>query len=374
MDSLSITPSETIFLELKNINSPLDKKYKILQYSQQIIKNENNIFDLIYYKGNKKKFNYVKNIYTTERSKIKKQILTQSQKDIIFKSSNIINIKSFDLDKINVHSNASLFEGIFISGLLRHLENKKINQAKILEYKKKNKFVFKRPSLSLKKDLALNKFFLKNKKNFTSEENKVLSNNNSSIDNNREKLNSETKIDFSSVKDLFDNDSMDVNTKNEFRKTMNSIFCRPYHTLNKDKKNFSSVNFFDIQSKKLKMNGIKDQKMNLKHKKLSKLLFSKVFKEENKIVNNLNEINHNLIDFKHTKNFNSNDSKIVNIERNFLTPRNNKYKNINEVLTSFHKSLYRFPVINKFIYGSKNPKIIFSKSKITSKIDSNLSK
>ena len=373
MKSLSLTPNDNIFLGI-NVNFPLSKKYQILPYTQQIIKNENNIFDIIYYKGNKKKFNYAKNMYITEKSKINKQILTQSKKDKIFKSSKIINIKTFDLDKIDVNSPLSLFEGNFISSLIRHLNNKKMSQEKMLEYKKKNKFVFKRPSLSLKKNIILNNFVNNNKNNFISEENKMISNNNSYIENNKEILINDSKINFSSINNLLDNDTMDIKTKNEFNRTINSILSKPNHTLNKDKKSLSSINFFEIQSKKIKLKGSKYQNMNLKSKKLSKLLFSKVFKEENKIVNNLNEINNNLIDFKYSNNLNTNDTQTSNIDNNFLTPRNNKYKKINEILTSFHKSLYKFPVINKFIYGSKNPRTIFSKSKIKPKIDSNLSK
>ena len=52
---LSIIPPESLFLKIKSINNPLNKRYKILPYSQQIIGNENNIFDLIRFQGNKKK-------------------------------------------------------------------------------------------------------------------------------------------------------------------------------------------------------------------------------------------------------------------------------------------------------------------------------
>ena len=166
MNSLSLTPNRNIFFEIKNINSPLNKKYKILPYSQQIIKNENNIFDLIYYKGNPKKYNYLKNLYTTEQNNIKREILIQSKNDKKYKNSNIINIKTFDADKINIHSAISILEGNLISGLINYLKNKKSNQAKMVEYKRKNKFVFKRPSLTLKENLGLNKFFNKNKNNF----------------------------------------------------------------------------------------------------------------------------------------------------------------------------------------------------------------
>ena len=376
MESISLTPKDNVFLGI-NVNSPLSKKYNILPYTQQIIKNENNIFDIIYYKGNKKKFNYIKNIYINEKSKIKNQILTQSKKDKIFKSSKIINIKTFDLDKISVHSPLSLFEGTLISGLIRHLNNKKIAQKKILENNKKNKLVLKRPSLSLKKNITLNNFLNKKQNNFFSEENKIISNNNSYIENNNETLNNDSKINFSSINNLFDNDAMDIKTKNEFQKTINTIFSRPFPTLNKDKNSLSSINFFEIQSKKIKIKGTKDQKMNLKRKKLSKILFSKLFKEENKIVNNLNEINSDLIDFKysnHSNNSNITDNQTLNMNNNFHTPRNNKYKKMNEILTSFHKNLYKFPIINKFIFGAKKPRTLFNKPKIKTKIDSNLSK
>ena len=373
MNSLSLTPNRNIFFEIKNINSPLNKKYKILPYSQQIIKNENNIFDLIYYKGNPKKYNYLKNLYTTEQNNIKREILIQSKKDKKYKNSNIINIKTFDADKINIHSAISILEGNLISGLINYLKNKKSNQAKMVEYKRKNKFVFKRPSLTLKENLGLNKFFNKNKNNFFTDDKKDISNNTSINKNENEELNNESKMKFNSIYNILDENIMDIKTKNELQKTMNTFYSSKYRTLNKDKKYLSSDNFFGIQSKKIKIKGTKEQKLNLRRKKLSKLLFSKLFKEENKIMSNLNEINNDLIDFKNSNNFNISDSQTLNIESTFHTPRNNKYKNVNEILTSFHKNIYQFPKINKFIYGSKNPGKFFSKPKIKSKIDTNIS-
>ena len=373
MNSLSLTPNRNIFFEIKNINTPLNKKYKILPYSQQIIKNENNIFDLIYYKGNPKKYNYLKNLYTTEQNNIKREILIQSKKDKKYKNSNIINIKTFDADKINIHSAISILEGNLISGLINYLKNKKSNQAKMVEYKRKNKFVFKRPSLTLKENLGLNKFFNKNKNNFFTDDKKDISNNTSINKNENEELNNESKMKFNSIYNILDENNMDIKTKNELQKTMNTFYSSKYRTLNKDKKYLSSDNFFGIQSKKIKIKGTKEQKLNLRRKKLSKLLFSKLFKEENKIMSNLNEINNDLIDFKNSNNFNISDSQTLNIENTFHTPRNNKYKSVNEILTSFHKNIYQFPKINKFICGSKNPGKIFSKPKIKSKIDTNIS-
>ena len=145
---LILTPPESLFLKIKSINNPLNKRYKILPYSQQIIGNENNIFDLIRFQGNKKKFNQFKSIYTEERNKIKKEILIHQKKEKIFKNSNVINIQTFDADKINIHSPMSIMEGNFISGLIQYCKNKKIKNKKILEYKKKNKFVFKRASVT----------------------------------------------------------------------------------------------------------------------------------------------------------------------------------------------------------------------------------
>ena len=372
---ISITPRQSLFFGIKNINSPLDKKYRILPYSQQIIKNENNIFDLIYFKGNQKRFNQLKNTYIEERNKIRKEYFTQKQKEKIFKSSNIININTYDEEKINIHSPISVMEGNFMSNLIQYCKNKKKRIQKLIEYKKKNKFVFKikRPSLTQNLFFNNNRSKIKNRKGLfellknLSEENKIISNNSltNSI-NNSEKNNNEN---FSSINNiLIEDDSLSPSKNNEFRKTINTIFSKTYNKLNKDKKSLSANNFFGIQNKKIKLIGTKEQKMDLKHKKLSKLFFSKVFKEENNIVKKLNEINNDLLDFKYNSHYFDNETDNI-----FTTPkRKNNYKRINENLTSLHKQLYEFPETNEYIYGSRNPTTIFSKSKIKPKIETNL--
>ena len=373
---ISITPRQSLFFNIKNINSPLDKRYKILPYSQQIIKNENNVFDLIYLKGNKKRFNQLKNTYLEEKNKIRKEFFSQKQKEKIFKSSNIININTFDEDKINIHSPMSVMEGNFMTCLIQYCKNKKKRIQKMIEFKKKNKFVFKIKRPALTQNLFFNRFKIKNRKglfekmNNFSEENKAISNDSftNSI-NNSEKNNNENTIKFSSINNiLIEDDSVSLSKKNEFRKTMNSIFSRTYNKFNKDKKSLSANNFFGIQSKKIKLFGTKEQKMDLKHKKLTKLFFSKVFKEENNIVKKLNEINNDLLDFKYKSHYFDNETDNI-----FITPkRKNNYKLINENLTSLHKQIYEFPETNEYIYGSRNPTTIFSKSKIKSKIETNL--
>ena len=287
----------------------------------------------------------------------------------------------------------SIMEGNLISGLIQYCKNKKIKNKKLLEFKKKNKFVFKRAPMTQDFHLNLNNF--SPKKNHIQDKNKDLSSNNSDsfseksnkenyVKNNDKKYIKENrriskkgfdKMKFSSIYDFFldDDYSPSHESQNEFRKTMNSIFYRPYNKLNKDKKSLSADNFFGIQSKKIKLDGNKDQILNLRHKKLSKLFFSKLFKEENKIVGNLREINNNLIDIKYFKHL----EYYGTITNTFRTPRKKKFKNIykalKENLTSFRKNIYEFPEVNKYIYGSRNPLAIFSKLKIKSKIDSNLS-
>ena len=390
MDSdLSITPRESLFLKIKSINNPLNKKYRILPYSQQIIRNENNIFDLIRFKGNKKKFNQFKSIYTEEQNKIKKEILIHQQKEKIFKNSNVINIQTFNPDKINIHSPMSIMEGNFISGLIQYCKNKKIKNKKILEYKKKNKFVFKRASvtqdfnlktLSPKKSVSKNKDIssINSNSNNISEnsnnENYFKMNTNRDLKENSKISHNDKKLKIMSIYDFFLDEEFtpSLESKNEFRKTMNSIFYKSYNKLNKDKKSLSADNFFGIQSKKIKVDGNKDQKLKLRHKKLSKLFFSKLFKEENKIVGNLNDINNNLLNIKNTNHI----EDLNTITNNFRTPKKNlinKYKEIKENLTSLHKKIYKFPEVNQYIYGSRNPLSIFSKLKIKSKIDTNLS-
>ena len=172
MDSdLSITNRKFLFLNIKSINSPLNKKYKILPYSQKIIRNENNVFDLIHFLGNKKKYNQLKKIYTDEQNKIKKEILIQKKKEKFYKNPNIINIKTFDIDKINIHSPMSIMEGNFISGLIQYSKNKQKKMKKMTEHNKKNKFVFKRASTA--QDLTLNNYFRKKNRNSIKGENKM---------------------------------------------------------------------------------------------------------------------------------------------------------------------------------------------------------
>lgn len=389
---LSITPHQFLFLNIKSINSPLNKNYKILPYSQKIIKNENNVFDLIHFLGNAKKFNQLKKIYSDEKNRIKKEILAQKKKEKFFKNSNIINIKTFNADKINIHSPMSIMEGNFISGLIEYKNNKQKKKKKILDFQKKNKFVFKKPSQTL------NNFFRKKNRislkdnNLFLEENKDVSNVNSisDINNNSQNntiveqtndLKQDNKITNNgnkskySIFNLFNEEYPEtIEDKNEFRKTINSIFYRAYNKLNKDKKSLSADNFFGIQSKKIKLEGNKNQILNLRHKKLSKLFFSKLFKEENKIVGNLNQINNNLINIKYSNYLEEmNTINIIN-SHTFRTPKKkNIYKKIKENLNSFHKNIYEFPEVNKYIYGSRNPLSIFSKLKIKPKIDSNLS-
>ena len=384
---LILTPPESLFLKIKSINNPLNKRYKILPYSQQIIGNENNIFDLIRFQGNKKKFNQFKSIYTEERNKIKKEILIHQKKEKIFKNSNVINIQTFDADKINIHSPMSIMEGNFISGLIQYCKNKKIKNKKILEYKKKNKFVFKRASVtqdfhlknfSPKKIDSKNKDFSSNNSYFSSEnsnnENNIKINTKRDIKENSKISHNDKKLKIMSIYDFFMDDDFtpSLESKNEFRKTINSIFYRSYNKLSKDKKSLSADNFFGIQSKKIKVDGNKDQKLKLRHKKLSKLFFSKLFKEENKIVGNLNDINNNLLNIKNSNHI----EDLKTITNNFRTPRKNlknNYRELKENLTSLHKKLYKFPEVNKYIYGSRNPLSIFSKLKIKSKINTHLS-
>ena len=82
MDSnILTTPRKFVFLGLQSINKPINKKYKILPFSQQIIGNENKVFDLIYLLGNNKK-NYIqlKDIYEKEQYNLRQQIIKQKSK------------------------------------------------------------------------------------------------------------------------------------------------------------------------------------------------------------------------------------------------------------------------------------------------------
>ena len=370
MNSDLLIPShKPIFFNIKSINSPLNKKYRILPYTQKILDNENKVFDLIHYLGNQKKFNQLKNIYTEEQNQIKKEIFVQKNKEKFFKNSSVINIETFDTNKINIHSPMSILEGNFISGLIHHSKNKQKKRNKMIEFKKRNKFLFKRAAMSYDNFFNRKKINLKQNVGLV-EENKEISDNSVY---NKEITKLKKRLNHASIINLLDEELPDnLENKKEYRKTINSIFFRPYNNLTKDQKSLSTDNFFGIQSKKIKINGNKLQILNLKHKKLSKLFFSKLFKEENKIIDNLNEINNNILDMKHS--YHSDNTVNGFSYSTFRTPRkHNNYKAIKENLTSFQKNIYEFPVVNKFIYGSRNPLTIFSKTKIKSKVDSNLS-
>ena len=373
-ESITIT-NRYLFLKVKTIDAHLNKKYKVLPYSQHIIKNENKIFDLIKYLGKKKEYNLLKKNYLEEKNKIKKEIMVQKKLEKTAENTNIINIKTFDADKININSPMSIMEGNLITHLINHCKIKKIRNQKILEYKQKNKFVFKRPNIT--HYTTVNNFFSKknkNKNNFPKNnyKNKELSKNNSSIINNEsnEKNNNDNKFStkkFSSIFSLFDEEyPADIESQNEFRKTINAICTKKYNKLNRNKKYFSCDNFFGIQNKKIKLEGNKEQKLKLRHKKLSKLFFSKLFQEENNLVDNLNSINNNLLDIKSTnyyenyKTFNSLNSLSA---RTLRIPRKNRYSSINENFTTFKKNIFEYPEVNKYIYGSRNPMTIFNRLK-----------
>ncbi len=382
-NSLMTPPRKYIFLSMNQINFPINKKYRILPYTTKIIKNENNVFDLIHYLGNKKKYFQLKEIYEEAKNNIKKRMLLDKKKEKKYIISNKINIKTFDFDKINVHSPISIMEGNFISGLIDYCKYKKKKEEKILKLKQKNKFVFKKPKLNQDSVVKANKnkrktisYLCIGNKN-TEEEKKT----NNEILNDSKTSNLDNQFKFCSINSIEDV-PMSLENRNELRKIKKSILLKNYNKLNKDKKSLSADNFFGIQSKKIKLDGnYKEQNLNLKHKKITKLFFSKIFKEENNIENNLKDINNDLIDIKFTNfidntNILFNDNNLISNSKtlnNFHTPRKNKFKYLKENLTTFKKSIYEFPEVNKYIYGTRNPLKLFSKLKTKPKIDNNIS-
>ena len=405
MDSnVLTTPRKFVFLGLQSINKPINKKYRILPFSQQIIGNENKVFDLIYLLGNNKK-NYIqlKDIYEKEQYNLRQQIIKQKSKKKIYENSNIINISNFDIDKINIHSPISIMEGNFITGLIQYCKNRKKRIQKMIEYKKKNKFVFKRPKITLSQNSALHNYLTKknltkynnndnnpiknlnnpfeeNKSGTSSNLNSFNNINDSDYENNSHKnttkyINSynENNKKFSNINIFINDDSKDKPKNTEFRRTINTIFSRTYNKLNKEMKSQSENNVFDIQNKRIKLHGTKEVKLKLKHKKLSKLFFSTLFKEENNIVKNLKNINNDLIDFKYTTI--SNNIKSIKQDTNnndLYTPTKTNYKNLRTVLKATQKNIYRTPQVNKYIYGSRYPLTISNNNKIKSKIKLNL--
>ena len=372
-ETLITNNNRYLFLNVKTIDARLSKKYRVLPYSQQIIKNENKIFDLIRYLGKKKQYNLLKKNYIDEKDKIKKEIMTQKKKEKSIENTNIINIKSFDADKININSPMSIMEGNLISQLINYCKNKKIKKQKLLEYKKKNKFIFKRPNVT--QYSTLNTFFTKKNKNKNiiklSKEiinkNKESSKNSSSFINNESSI-SKNDNKFSSIFSLFDEECpVDLESQNEFRKTINAICTKKYISkIKRNKKNLSSDNFFGIQNKKIKLEGNKEQKLILKHKKLSKLFFTRLFKEENNLENNLNSINNNLLDIKNTnflENYNTYNSINSLSARTLRIPNKNKYNNISQNFATFKKNIFEYPEVNKYIYGSSNPISLFKQLK-----------
>ena len=81
---------KSLFINTKEINTPLGKEYNILHYISPKLKNENKVFDLIHNLFDKKEFLKLKQAYDSEKKKINKQIITCFNLRKLFKLNSIL--------------------------------------------------------------------------------------------------------------------------------------------------------------------------------------------------------------------------------------------------------------------------------------------
>jgi len=409
---------ESLFINTKEINSSLVKEYNALNFINPKLKNESRVFDLINLLGNKKEFLNLKAIYENENRKINRDIITHRQVKQNLLNFNTVNIHSFDKKKINSDNPIQLStEDNFIMKMIKY-NNKK-------HRKKFNKnFGYFKPSLS--QEDMLRKYIINNSKKCksnirnnifeklyrnkykfekyknkkikleTNDPVKIIDNlinnyekkhalnnpNNPNINNNNNQINNKNKNAnkgkiiknqrrYNSLinlnqgsKSLYKSNSVksinSENDKNIGSIKKKSLFSPKYPNKElKITKSLSCDEFPNIPSKneiKLDLSNIND--------------FQTIFKEENKIKSDSEEISNNLLDIKFEKYFNK--IKIYNsvLKKKFLKakkrhdlPKNKKeksrYVNIKENLSQYKKGLYDYAIVNKYIYGSRSPIAVF---------------
>ena len=146
--------------------------------------------------------------------------------------------------------------------------------------------------------------------------------------------------------------------------------CRNLNSFNNTINNEREHNSSNPSSNSKNKNKNKRKKLsnNEENKKVFNELLCNIAKEENKIKNEVNNINNNLLDIKFKKYINSinyyqNITKTKPKKRKYKSLINksekNKYRKIAENLSHYKKGLYNYAQVNKYIYGSKNPLKVF---------------
>ena len=405
---------ESLFINTQEINSPLDKEYNALNFINPKLKNESRVFDLINLLGNKKEFLKLKESYETENRKINKDIITQKHVDQNLLNFNTVNINTFDKKKINSDNPIQLStEDNFIMNMIRH--NGKKHQKKYNNNFNKNGHYFKS---SLSQDDMLKKYNINNKRKYKNNirnnifeklyKNKKLKNkkklkeitdpvkiidnlidnyekthtlnnpnnhninqtNNKNINENKGKIiknqrryNSLTNLNKEN-KSLYKSNSIlsfnSTNGNNIASIKKQSSFSPNFHDkIIKSSKSSSYDEFPNIQPK---------NDMNFEFSNINE--FQTIFKEENKIRNDSEEITNNLLDIKFDKYFNQIKvytnvikNKFLKTKKSHDMPKNKKeksrYVNLKENLSQYKKGLYDYAIVNKYIYGSRSPIAVF---------------
>ena len=144
--------------------------------------------------------------------------------------------------------------------------------------------------------------------------------------------------------------------------------CRNLNSFNNNINNERENNSSNSSSNSKNKNKRKKLSNNEENKKVFDELLCNIAKEENKIKNEVNNINNNLLDIKFKKYINSinyyqNITKTKPKKRKYKSLINksekNKYRKIAENLSHYKKGLYNYAQVNKYIYGSKNPLKVF---------------
>ena len=348
---------ESLFINTKEINTSLEKEYNILHYITPKLKNENKIFDLINFLGDKKEFIKLKSIYELENRKINKQIITHQRKEKKLINFNTVNINSFEEKKINdINLRRLTTEENFIIKMKKYYDNKK----KILKLKKEKKYIkslsqenlcckFNSENFNRNKNestferLFKNKYkyLLKKNKKFKTndpiniinnliknyEKNYILNNHrnnnininenisDSEIKKNNKRFNSQNYSEHNSLKNIkINNNNYIINSS----KAINSFSPQKHFKLNKNKNSYSckefiiepnnlniklNNNLFSPTNYKKNMtslnnnNKIGKKELENTNKEITQLYIN-LSKEENEIINESNIINNNLLEVK----------------------------------------------------------------------------
>ena len=414
---------ESLFINTKEINSSLDKEYNALNFINPKLKNESRVFDLINLLGNKKEFLKLKSTYENENRKINKDIMTHKQVEQNLLNFNTVNINSFDKKKLNSDNPIQLStEDNFIMKMIKY--NAKKHQKKNNKNFNKNFFYFKS---SLSQDDMIRKYNIRNSKKYQNnirnnifeklyrnkyrlekyknkklklevtdpvkiidnliknyEKKQILNNPNNHNNNQNKSINKNKNKNENKEKNIKNqrkyNSLINLNSENKSLFKSNSIksinstnsnniasikkkssFSPEYHDKTiKNSKSSSCDEFHNIQQPK---NDINFDFSNINS-------FETIFKEENKIKNDSEEINNNLLDIKFEKYFNKIKiyqsvikNKFFKIKKKPVMPKIKKGKshfvNIKENLSQYKKGLYDYAIVNKYIYGSRSPIAVF---------------